>query len=117
MTLTVMVSFRGFTPTTALRDEALRAARALEGLSTGPASCFVVVERAMPWRHHGDRYVVRVRVIGPGQELVSSRTGGADPCRGDALEAVHAAFEAVRRGLVERFPRRRRAPAALALAG
>jgi ribosomal subunit interface protein len=103
MKLPLHIQFRDLMPLPSLEGEIRARAAKLEQFLPEMMSCHVTVEAEGNRHHQGHRYVVRVDVHVPGDELVT----GEHHAQQNIELAMHGAFDAMTRKL-EDYVRRRR---------
>lgn len=103
MKLPLQVTFRDLMPLPSLEDDIRRRAEKLEQFVPELMSCHVVVEATGNRHHQGHRYVVKIDVRVPGDEIFA----GEHHADEDIAIAVRGAFDAIGRRL-EDYARRRR---------
>jgi ribosome-associated translation inhibitor RaiA len=104
MKLPLQVTFRDMMPLPSLEADIRRRAAKLEQFAPKLMSCHVVVEATGNRHHQGHRYVVKVDVRVPGDEVLAGEHHGHE----DIAIAVRGAFDAVARCLEDYAQRRRR---------
>ena len=99
------IAYRNLDSSPAIEDEVRRRFAELEKIGARVESCQVVVE-AGQWRSSGREFTVRLKVVVPGPDIeVEQRVGRSDPAA-DVKLAIHEAFDAARRMILERKSRR-----------
>ena len=104
MKLPLQVTFRDLVPLPSLEGEIRRHAAKLEQFAPELTSCHVVVEATGKRHHQGHRYVVRIDVRVPGEEIFT----GEHHADEEIAIAVRGAFDAMGRRLEDYVRRRRR---------
>lgn len=104
MELPLQVNFRDMMPLPSLEADIRRRAAKLEQFAPKLMSCHVVVEATGNRHHQGHRYVVKIDVRVPGEEVFAGEHHGHE----DIALAVRGAFDAVTRRLEDYAQRRRR---------
>ena len=107
MKLPLEITFRNLDPSPALNADIRARAEKLELFYNSIMRCHVVLEAQHKHHHKGNLYHVRIDLTVPGDEIVVSRSPGADHSHEDAYVAIRDAFNAARRQL-ENFARRRK---------
>lgn len=104
----VQITFRGLSPSDALKEAVVSRAARLERFYDKIESCRVVLEA--PNRHHkkGSPFQVRVRLAVPGEDIVVSRDPENHPEHSDLHLAINDAFKEATRQLEDYVRRRRR---------
>ncbi|MGL6111159.1 MAG: HPF/RaiA family ribosome-associated protein [Rubrivivax sp.] len=103
MKLPVQVTFRDLVPLPSLEGDIRRRAAKLEEFAPDLTSCHVVVEATGNRHHQGHRYVVKIDVRLPGEEIFAGQHHGNE----DIEVAVRGAFDALARRLEDHVRRRR----------
>lgn len=103
MKLPLQVTFRDMVPLPSLEAEIRRRAEKLEQFVPELSSCHVIVESTGNRHHQGHRYVVRIDVRVPGEELVTGEHHGHE----EIELAMRGAFDAMGRRLEDYAQRRR----------
>ena len=107
MAFETTVIFRDMEASPALCADVVRHAEKLELFAPGILACHVTVDHAEHRHHHGNRYVVRARLMLPGSELEVGQTQSPDQAHEDPHRAVTETFDALRRQL-QQFVQKRR---------
>lgn len=107
MQIPVLVTFRNMDRSDAIEAEIGERVARLEKFFDRISSCDVIVEA--PHRHQkkGKHYVVRVRLVLPGQEILVDRDPKDSRDRSDIRIAIRDAFAAAQRRLQDYVRRRR----------
>ena len=113
MSFETTVVFRDMDASPALRADVIRHAEKLELFAPGILACHVTVDRAEHRHHHGNRYVVRARLMLPGTELEAGQAQSPDQAHEDPHRAVTDTFDALRRQLQQFVQKRREYPKAV----
>lgn len=103
MKLPLQVTFRDLVPLPSLEGDIRRRAAKLEEFAPDLSSCHVVVEATGNRHHQGHRYLVKIDVRLPGEEIFSGQHHGNE----DIELAVRGAFDAIARRLEDHVRRRR----------
>jgi ribosome-associated translation inhibitor RaiA len=104
MKLPLQITFRDLVPLPSLEGEIRRRAAKLEQFVPELMSCHVAVESTGNRHHQGHRYVVKIDVRVPGEELFVGEHHGDE----DIAIALRDAFDAMTRSLENYAQRRRR---------
>jgi ribosome-associated translation inhibitor RaiA len=103
MKLPLQVTFRDLVPLPSLEGDIRRRAAKLEEFAPDLSSCHVVVEATGNRHHQGHRYLVKIDVRLPGEELFAGQHHGSE----DIELAVRGAFDAMARRLEDHVRQRR----------
>ena len=99
MDVPLQVTFRGMSPSEALRDRVRQHTDKLTTFHRHIMGCKVAITAPGHHHKHGQNFRVRVDVVVPGAELVIG--SGADPAYHDAYAAVDGVFKNAARVLRE----------------
>ena len=113
MAFETTVIFRDMEASPALCADVVRHAEKLELFAPGILACHVTVDHAEHRHHHGNRYVVRARLVLPGSELEAGQTQSPEQAHEDPHRAVTETFDALRRQLQQFVQKRRGHPRAV----
>jgi ribosomal subunit interface protein len=105
MEVPLQVTFRGMSPSDALRDRVRARADKLSTYHRHVLACRVAIEAPGHHHQHGRSFKVRVDMSVPGAELVVGHD--EDPRHQDAYAAVDGAFQDAERVLAEHQKKRR----------
>ena len=106
MISTPHIVWRGMTRSEALEARILECVDSLNDTYDRITACRVAIEA--PKRHvHGGHFVVKIELTVPGKVLAVARDPEANDNAEDPYAAVNAAFDAMRRQLVEYAQRKR----------
>lgn len=97
MEVPLQVTFRGMSPSDALRERVKEHASKLATFHQRIMGCRVAIEAPSHHHRHGGHYRVRVDVTVPGAELVVGHD--SEPASADAYAAVDVAFKDLARVL------------------
>lgn len=101
MSYPLTISFHGVESSPALRDAIAEQADRVGRIAHGMTACRVVVERIDRRRHQGGRYAVRAHLLLGECELQAGTSDHDDARHADPYVAVHDAFDALRRQLID----------------
>jgi ribosomal subunit interface protein len=107
MQLPIQVTFRGLSPSPALKSRIRHNAGKLERFHGRITSCRVSVEATNRDSQLGRQFQVRVDLTVPGAEIVARREAGKDHSGEDVYTAIRDAFAAVTRQLEDVVRKRR----------
>lgn len=103
MKLPVQVTFRDLVPLPSLEGDIRRRAAKLEEFAPDLSSCHVVVEATGNRHHQGHRYLVKIDLRLPGEQIFAGQHHGSE----DIELAVRGAFDAMARRLEDHVRKRR----------
>lgn len=109
MSYPLTISFHGVESSPALREAIAEQADRIDRLAHGMTACRVVVERVERRRHQGGRYAVRAQLRLGDCEIEAGDARTDDARHADPYVAVHDAFDALRRRVVDLADARRAA--------
>ncbi len=106
-TTELKIAYRNLDSSPAIEEQVRRRLAELEKLESRIEGCDVVIEAGERRRSSGREFAVRLKLVVPGPDIdVERRVGQSDPAADVGL-AIHEAFDAARRIIVERKSRRR----------
>lgn len=93
----VQISFRGMSSSPAMEQDIREHFDRLERLAPATTQGRAVVERPQAQHHRNAPVTIRLEIHVPGETLVASHTGDADPAHQDPRVTIRHAFEALKR--------------------
>ena len=99
------IAYRNLESSDAIEDHVRRRFSDLDKLEAKIESCHVVIEAGQR-QTSGREFTVRLKIAVPGPDIEVERTVGRSEPAKDLNLAIHEAFEAARRIIVERKPKR-----------